>query len=78
LNSNRDGGELLRIICESISTSNPTNNGAPQHQNDEMGWRTTVDNFVTAKAPNFNSFQSTSTSETQTIQQQSLRINKNP
>jgi len=37
----------------------------------------TVDNFVTAKASNFNKFQQTSTRRPQTIQHQSLRINKN-
>jgi hypothetical protein len=38
----------------------------------------TVDNFAAAKAPNFEKLQQTSTSRLQTIQQQSLRINKNP
>ena len=38
----------------------------------------TVDNFVAAKASNFNKVQQTSTSRPQTLQQQSLRINKNP
>lgn len=40
--------------------------------------RPTVDNFATAKAPSFNSFQPTPTSRPQTFQHQSLRINKNP
>jgi hypothetical protein len=38
----------------------------------------TVDNFVAEKASDFNKVQQTSTSRPQTIQQQSLRINKNP
>ena len=38
----------------------------------------TVVNFVAAKAPNFNKVQQSSTSGPQTIQQQSLRINKIP
>jgi hypothetical protein len=38
----------------------------------------TVDNFVSEKASNFNKAQQSSTSTPQRIQQQSLRINKNP
>jgi hypothetical protein len=38
----------------------------------------TVDNFVAARASNFNKIQQTSLSRPQRIQQQSLRINKNP
>jgi cyanophycinase len=38
----------------------------------------TVDDFVDAKASNFNKVQQTSTSTPQMFQQQSLRINKNP
>jgi hypothetical protein len=37
-----------------------------------------VANFVAEKASNFNKVQQTSTSGPQTIQQESLRINKNP
>jgi len=37
-----------------------------------------IDKIVAAKAPSFNKIQQTSTSEPQTIQQQLLRINKNP
>jgi hypothetical protein len=36
------------------------------------------DNFVDKKASNFNKVQQTSTSAPQLLQQQSLRINKNP
>jgi hypothetical protein len=38
----------------------------------------TVVNFVTAKAPDFNKIQQSSTSEPQTVQQESLRINTIP
>jgi hypothetical protein len=38
----------------------------------------TVVDFVTAKAPNFNKIQQCSTSRPQTIQQESLRINRIP
>jgi hypothetical protein len=37
-----------------------------------------VVDFVTPKAPNFSKIQSSSTSEPQTLQQESLRINKIP
>ena len=37
-----------------------------------------VDYFVTAKAPNFNKFQQSSTRRPQTIQQESLRIHRIP
>jgi hypothetical protein len=37
-----------------------------------------VDEFVTAKASDFNKVQHGSTSAPQTVQQQSLGINKNP
>ena len=37
---------------------------------------TDVDDFVTAKAPDFNMIQQGSTSRPQTIQQESLKINK--
>jgi hypothetical protein len=37
-----------------------------------------VDNFVVVKAPGFNKIQRTSTGRPQTIQQESLRSNKNP
>jgi len=36
----------------------------------------TVDDFVAAKAPNFNKFQQSSTSGPQTVQQQSLKNNR--
>jgi hypothetical protein len=38
----------------------------------------TVDNFVDAKASNFDKVQQTSTSRPQLLQHESLRINKNP
>jgi hypothetical protein len=38
----------------------------------------TLDNFVTAKGPNFNKIQQASTGKPQTLQHQWLRINKNP
>jgi hypothetical protein len=44
----------------------------------EIGYFKSVDDFVTAKAPNFNKIQQGSTSEPQTIQQESLRNNKIP
>src|SRR5580704_10854389 len=37
-----------------------------------------VDNFVAAKAPSFNKFHQTSTRRLQTVQQESLRINRFP
>ena len=37
-----------------------------------------VDNFVAAKAPNFNKVQQSSTSEQQRVQQELLRNNKKP
>jgi hypothetical protein len=37
-----------------------------------------VDNFVAARALNFNKIQQNSTSRPQTLQRQSLKINKNP
>jgi hypothetical protein len=37
-----------------------------------------VDDFATAKAPNFHKVQSTSTNSPQTFQQESLRINNFP
>jgi len=44
----------------------------------EIGCLKSVDDFVAAKAPNFNKVQQSSTSGLQTIQQQSLRNNRNP
>jgi hypothetical protein len=44
----------------------------------KMGSSAAVDNFVDAKASNFNKVQQTSTSGPQRLQQQSLKINKNP
>jgi hypothetical protein len=41
-------------------------------------WKNGVDNFVAANGFNFNKVQQLSTSRLQTLQQQSLRINKNP
>jgi hypothetical protein len=53
--------------------------GSPKFKTGEkLGSCPTVDNFVAAKAPSFNRVQQTSTSRLQTIQQESLRINKNP
>jgi hypothetical protein len=44
----------------------------------KMGSTAIVDNFVTAKAPDFNKIQQSSTGMPQTLQHQSLRFNKNP
>jgi hypothetical protein len=44
----------------------------------KMGLSLTVDNFVDAKASNFNKVQQASTSGPHLLQQESLRINKNP
>jgi hypothetical protein len=44
----------------------------------EVGRFPGVDNFVAEKASNFNKVQQSSTSRPQRLQQQSLRINKNP
>ena len=42
----------------------------------EIDYLTSVVDFVTAKAPNFNKFQQSATSEPQTFQQESLKNNK--
>jgi hypothetical protein len=53
--------------------------GSPKFKTGEtLGSCATVDNFVTAKASSFNKIQQTSTSRPQTLQHQSLKINKNP
>jgi hypothetical protein len=43
----------------------------------QLGYFGSVDKFVAAKAPDFNTFLQASTSQPQTLQQQSLGINKN-
>jgi len=43
-----------------------------------MALRANVVDFVTAKAPNFNKIQQSSTGTPQTLQQVSLRINRIP
>jgi hypothetical protein len=66
---------LLRITTVELKNLLPfakTQNGR------EHAFSCDVDNFVAAKAFNFNQVQQTSTSRPQSIQQQSLRINKNP
>lgn len=50
---------------------------AKTHGSHECLVSMTVDNFVAAKASNFNKVQQTSTSRSQTFQQQSLSFNKN-
>jgi hypothetical protein len=44
----------------------------------EFAFFRNVDNLVDAKASNFNKVQQTSTSRRPAIQQQTLKINKNP
>jgi hypothetical protein len=44
----------------------------------KAGSRATVDDFVAKKASNFNKVQQRSTSRQQRLQQESVRINKNP
>jgi hypothetical protein len=58
----------------------PETAAVPSHNSKRMENRSsgTVDNFVAAKAPNFNEVQQTSTSAPQRLQQPSLRIKENP